>query len=297
MNMRTGPRMGWIPDQPDMRDFGATHSEIQPQISAAISGSPAVRNPPPNVDLREWCPPIEDQGDLGSCTAQAGVALVEFLQRRFYGEHLDASRLFLYKATRQLLHWTGDRGAYLRTTMKALRLFGVPPEDYWPYTIQRYDDDPPAFCYAYAQNYQALRYFRLDPPEASPDGLLDKVKATLAGGLPAMFGFTVYRSIVQASQTGDVPFPCRGEGIDGGHAVVAIGYDDGHEIRNADCDGVTVGAILIRNSWGTGWGDEGYGWLPYQYIRQGQAVDWWALVDARFAEWATFAAAVTPDSE
>jgi len=101
----------------------------------------------------------------------------------------------------------------------------------------------------------------------------------LAAGLPSIFGFTVYSSISQASSTGKIPFPTPGEQIVGGHAIIAAGYDDNMKIKNSNGGGVEItGAFLIRNSWGAGWGDGGYGWLPYEYVRRGLAVDWWSLL-------------------
>jgi len=126
---------------------------------------------------------------------------VEYFEKKAFRKHIDASSLFLYKTTRNLMHQTGDIGAYLRTTMGALVLFGVPPEEYWPYSITGFDQEPPSFCYAFAQNYQSLTYYRLDPPGISRNDLLGQIKANLAGGLPSMFGFTVYSSIEQAATT------------------------------------------------------------------------------------------------
>jgi len=239
----------------------------------------AVNTLPAAVDLRTWCSPVEDQGQIGSCTANAGVGMVEYFAKRALGKHIDASRLFLYKATRNLARITGDNGAYLRSTMGALALFGVPPEEYWPYVEADFDKEPPAFCYAFAQNYQALKYFRLDTPGTTATALLDRIKTNLAAGLPSMFGFTVYTSISRAAKTGQIPFPTPGDKIAGGHAVVAVGFDDKLPIKPAGPGGqATTGALLIRNSWGSGWGEGGYGWLPYQYVLNGLAIDWWALI-------------------
>jgi C1A family cysteine protease len=162
---------------------------------------------------------------------------VEYFQKKAYGTYIDASRLFLYKATRNLMHETGDTGAYLRETMKAMVLFGVPPEEYWPYTDQDpdFDVEPPAFHYAFGQQYNAIKYYRLDPPATPKDVLLDRIKTTLATQLPAMFGFTVYSSIRQAGKDGKIPMPCPKEKIEGGHAIAAVGYDDAMKIKNA-CD-------------------------------------------------------------
>jgi C1A family cysteine protease len=244
---------------------------------------------PPSTDLRAWVPPIEDQGALGSCTANAGVGVVEYFERRAFGRHTDAARLFLYKATRNMLHWTGDTGAFLRSTMGALVLFGVPPEEYWPYVIANFDKEPTAFCYAFAQNYQAISYYRLDPSGTTTDVLLNRIKTNLAAGLPSMFGFTVYSSIAQAATSGKIPYPTAGEKVAGGHAIVAVGYDDAMKIKNTSAGAAqTTGALLIRNSWGTGWGSGGYGWLPYDYVLKGLAVDWWSLLKNEWVDTGVF---------
>jgi C1A family cysteine protease len=177
------------------------------------------------------------------------------------------------------MHLTGDTGAYLRSTMGAMVLFGVPPEEYYPYDIPKFDNEPPAFCYAFAQNYQAIQYFRLDVPGTTPAQLLQKIKLLLAYGLPSMFGFTVFSSYVQAGGNGEIPYPYQGDRVVGGHAIVAAGYDDGKTIKHAAHDAKPMkGALFIRNSWGTGWGDNGYGWLPYDYVLKYLAVDWWCLL-------------------
>ena len=269
--------MGWIHDYPDVRDLTPADPEVEMMLQQA-NAAELARTLPSSTDLRPWCSPIENQGALGSCTAQAGAALVEYFERKAFSKHIDASRLFLYKATRNLLGWTGDTGAYLRATMGAMALFGLPPEKYWPYKIADFENEPPAFCYSFAQKYQSLRYYRLDPPGTPPDQLLAQIKTNLGASLPSMFGFTVYSSISQATQTGAIPFPSSGESVKGGHAIVAVGYDDSKKIANANSGDQTTGALLIRNSWGTTWGMNGYGWLPYQYVLSGVAVDWWTLM-------------------
>ncbi|KAF5089334.1 C1 family peptidase [Methanobacterium aggregans] len=277
--------MGWFPDLPDRRDLtlniekkkneGIVDMVVELGIKEPVTEIPAA------VDLREWCSPVEDQKSLGSCTANAGAGLLEYFERRAFGSYIDASRLFLYKNSRQLAGLTGDTGSYLRTTMAALVLFGVPPEKYWPYTDKKPDFDavPDAFCYAFAENYKAIQYLRLDPPSTPVDILLDRIKTNLVAGLPSMFGFTVYDSIYHA-EAGNIPYPCSGEKVAGGHAIVAVGYDDSVVIKNPNCGNTTKGALLIRNSWGKGWGDKGYGWLPYDYVLKGLAVDWWTLIKA-----------------
>ena len=294
--------MGWLPDYPDFRDYTIEHDTIAPRMKA-IGESSSVKAMltkvgvvgrtkaavPASVDLREWCSPVEDQDKIGSCTAHAGVGMVEYFEKRAFGKHIDASRLFLYKVTRNMLHWTGDTGAFLRTTMGALTVFGVPPEEYWPYKVTGFDKEPPAFCYAFAQNYQAISFYRLDPPGATSAQILKQIRSNLAAGLPLMFGFTVYSSISQAASTGKIPYPTADEKVVGGHAVMAVGYDDSLKIKNAEPGGPeTKGAVLLRNSWGTGWGSEGYGWLPYEYVLTGLAEDWWSLIKNEWVDTGAF---------
>jgi len=281
--------MGWLPDYPDHRDFTLETPRISRELcKVGLGNGTAKVELPTSVDLREWCSPIENQESIGSCTAQAAAGLVEYFERRAYGKHIDMSRLFIYKTTRNLLGWTGDTGAFIRTAMGAITLFGSPPEKFWPYSVAKFDREPSAFCYAFAQSYQALSYYRLDVPGTKREDLLRWAKAEVASGLPFMFGFSVYESIEQAKRTGKIPYPAPGEKRVGGHAVVAVGYHNCIKITNTTNGKETVGALLIRNSWGKDWGDIGYGWLPYEYVLRWQAVDWWALISNEWIDTGKF---------
>lgn len=271
--------LGWHRDLPDLRDHSASSDEVSKVLAKSSLLKKVAKVLPASVDLRGFCSPIEDQKSLGSCTAHAGVGMLEYFERRAFGKHLDASRLFLYKVTRQLAGFAGDDGAYLRDTMKAMVLFGMPPEKYWPYVISRFNDEPTAFCYSYAQNYKAIKYYRLDPQGTPSAAVLNNIKTSLAGNMPAMFGFSVYSSIPGSGDgKGEIPYPGKGDTLEGGHAVLAVGYDDRKKI------GSTKGALLIRNSWSTAWGEQGYGWLPYAYVESGLATDFWTLVKADYVD-------------
>lgn len=286
---------GWLPPLPDMRDYSNDHPVISElSMKLGIDGSKkAIEDTlPSHVDLREWCSPVEDQLSLGSCTANAVVGMVEYFQKRAYNTHIEGSRLFVYKITRKLMLSTGDSGAWLRSAMGALVLFGVPDEKYFPYTLDgenvnpNWDSEPDAFLYSLATHYSAINYFCHDPlgKKTSKKEVLRNVKTYLAAGVPSAFGFFGFPSFESSDTPGSIPYPCKNEQAEWGHAVMAVGYDDDKVIVNTKSNEKTKGALMIRNSWGQGWGQDGYGWIPYDYVLNGLAEDFWSILSMEWLD-------------
>ena len=254
-------------DLNDIRDYTPETKQVKELLRTTqtfLTDIETANKPlPSQVDNRKWCSPVKNQLNLGSCTANAGTSLYEYMERKAYGSYgkfIEGSRLFLYKTTRFLMgqEGVGDSGAYIRTTLGAIRMFGVPPEEYWPYTDRdpEFDLEPPTLVTSMAQNWQSVKQFRLDYSD-SPDFNILKMKEYLAKGYAMQCGFTVYSSYKQAEKTGVFPYPQPNESVEGGHSVLIVGYDDEKH------------AFLIQNSWGESWGDKGFGWLPYEYFRAG----------------------------
>jgi C1A family cysteine protease len=179
--------------------------------------------------------------------------------------------------------------------MGALVLLGCPPEKYWPYTDKDpdFDEEPSAFVYQVASHFEALRYFCHDPQaENRPLPLvLYTLKTYLAMGIPSVFGFYGFESghwegssYIPPYNSGEIVYPCADQRALWGHAVLAVGYDNNKKITNPRCGKETEGALLIRNSWGTGWGESGYGWLPYEFVLNRLALDFWSLLSMEWVD-------------
>lgn len=258
---------GWRPDVPDSRDY----TPKIPQIKLLLAPLSVDENPSrvSRVDLREYFPEADHQQRINCSCAHACISLVEYFQRLRYGHTTRLSRLFLYKTTRRLLGVTGNVSTDLRSTLHAIKSFGLPPERHWPYDDSTIDHEPDAFLYSFKEPYKSLSYVRLDAVDKRGKNTLKTVKAFLAAGIPVVFGFSVPSSI---SKSGDIPYRPRFDGVHGGQSVVAVGYDD-------DRSRESKGSLLIRNSWGRSWGEDGYGWLPYAYVTKLLAADCWTILN------------------
>ena len=291
---------GWLPEDPDPRDFTPGQESVAAMLEkiGIVPFLKGKKELPSRIDLRRWCPPVRFQGGYNDCTANVVAELVEFFEKKAYGRSIRASRLFLYKVARNFLHLEGNAPVYIRQVMGALKLLGVPPEKYWPYlkggTLAaptakdpRLDAEPTAFCYALAMDYKAVSYYRFDSPlpTQSAVDLLRLARAHLAAHVPFAFGFPLHKSIRQSMKSGKIPYPARGESQLANHAVLAVGYDDRVTVRNRNSKGPpTVGALLIQNSWGTRWGNKGFGWVPYAFVLEGHARDFWTLIKSDWVD-------------
>jgi len=259
------PGMGWLVDMPDIRDYSAADERILESFSDLAPQGRA----PPRTDWRDFFDQVHDQQRLNASCAHACLGLLEYFERRVSGQQLSLSRRFAYKLSRRISCGVGDCGASLRTTWKVIFRFGTPPECHCPYTVADFDQEPEPFLFSFGQEVKSLTYLRLDGAGLSGESTLKAVKGFLSAGFPSAFGFSVNTSL---SLDPDIGFPTASDGVRGGQAVIAVGFDDARRIRS------DKGALLIRNSWGGEWGDNGYGWLPYAYVRQQLARDFWTVL-------------------
>jgi len=261
---RTIARFGWVRDLPDQRDLA---------YSAPLA---MLRHLPAHIDLRPQCPPVYDQGRIGSCTANAIGAAIQF-DRMKLGKTPDfvPSRLFIYYNERAMEgHIAFDAGAQIRDGIKSVNKLGVCTEPDWPYidTPAEYDGGPfpadspeaqrpPDDCYEKALRFRVMLYQRLNQS-------LSQLKSCFASGYPFVFGFTVYDSFFeeQGVQKVTIPLPSDNDSVLGGHAVMAVGYGDAQRV------------FIVRNSWGVDQGDHGYFYMPYSYVTEPNlASDFWTI--------------------
>lgn len=243
---------GWRPSRPDFRDL--KYSARMPMRTMAVL--------PPVMDLESQCPVVYDQGDLGSCTANAGGALAQFLMMKLKKAVYRPSRLAIYYWERVLENTVlEDSGASIKDAIKVMYGMGVPPEWMMPYEPKKFREKPSKKIVEEAAKHKIGEYLKLRQD-------LKEMKNCLAEGYPFMFGFSVYGSFETDSvaSSGILPLPGQKEAVLGGHAVMAVGYNDKTKF------------FKIRNSWGADWGQKGYYFMPYDYLLDPDlAADFWTF--------------------
>lgn len=240
---------GWNSQKKDERDF--------------LFAPERIGTLPSKVDLRPNCPPVYDQGQLGSCTANAIAGAIEFEKMKQNDTLIFLpSRLFIYFNERTMEgNPDTDSGAQIRDGIKSIVSQGVCSEVEWPYEIDQFAEKPTENCYANAKMNLLEKYMAVTQD-------LIQLKSCLAQGFPFVFGITVFDSMLsdQVAQTGMIPTPAANDTVQGGHAIMCVGYDDSKQ------------CFIIRNSWGDSWGDKGYCYLPYEYASDPNlANDFWTL--------------------
>lgn len=255
LSIRTNERYGWKPDLPDARD-----------LMLAVPRGVVL---PTKIDLRAGMPPIVDQGQLGSCTANAISGGLGYDQIKQKETLAPLSRLFIYYNERDMegtIH--SDAGAMIRDGIKSVSQIGACAETLWPYDISKFTIKPNPSCYTEALKHVAILYRSVTRYNTSING----IKSALAQDFPVIFGFTVYESFESqaTANTGIVTMPTSKEATLGGHAVVAVGYDDAKQ------------QVICRNSWGETWGDKGYFYMPYKYfMKTGLTSDYWTVTSIK----------------
>lgn len=242
-------KYNWRPDRPDHRDF-------------AFKAIPQIQPPPAFIDLSSQCPPVVDQGDEGSCTANAAAGARGFLQGKAGLCFVPLSRQFIYWYERFLDGDVNqDAGSSLRTAVKVLHKFGVCMEVDWPYVPKNFLRQPAKKQVLEAVSNRISEYRRVDHHS------IGNIEAAIAEGFPILFGFTVFESFESnvVASTGLMPMPSKDDSAVGGHAVLAVGYDRAKKI------------LKVRNSWGKDWGDHGYFYMPYEYVESRLTSDWWTI--------------------
>lgn len=227
---------------------------------------------PAAVDLRPLCPPVYDQGSLGSCTGNGWAFIVEWAQYLNKFKTLwTPSRLFIYYDERVLEHDVNqDAGASVADGGRVVTTWGVCKEKTWPYVIQKFRVKPSPYAYSEAARYKIRSVATLDNTNVT------EVKTAVSSYHPVVMGFDVYKTFEsdQVAANGLVPLPGPNEELLGGHCVAIVGYNDAYVFPPAFH--VPPGCYIVRNSWGSNWGLKGYFLVPYSYFSNTNlASDFW----------------------
>lgn len=262
MGLKRRINFGWVRDNPDPRDKPLMMAN--PLLAATL---------PPSVDLTTRHRfHVYDQGELGSCVAHATASAIEYAHAvypaestsRIHDQRFPVSRLFLYYQAREAMGTTKeDSGCMIRDCLKAAYNTGAPRETGWKYDISQFAQKPPIYSYKSAPFHKITSY-------SSVRVQISAIKQALASGLPVIFGVTLFDSFFNSP---DVPLPALSESLQGGHCMLAVGYDD------------STRRVKFLNSWGVGWGNAGFGTIPYSYIGDNQfGDDYWTITDDEYKE-------------
>lgn len=262
------PSFGWRQDPPDFRDFSLETPVVTDALASLKSTRRRKSRAAARVDLREFFPEPYDQGPLPASSAHACAAMLDYFERRSHGQELRPSRLFLHRNSLHMSMAQQSCDVHLRATLKAIACCGLPPERLWPYDPAQAEVEPHAFLYSFASRLRELQYLRLDQRHSTGARTLDVVRSFLAAGFPVVFGVGIPTSISDAAE---IPYRPTFDSVLGGQALVAVGYDDAWLSSSR-------GALLVRNSWGPQWGENGNGWLPYAFVEERLAVDFWTVL-------------------
>ena len=215
---------------------------------------------PGRVDYTAEMTAVRDQGDEGTCVAFASVVGVkEYQDTKEYRKSIELSPRYLYSLCKANDGIPDEDGTYPRVAMKMLLKHGVSPESYWPYQPHQKDTYKPGADEA-AKTYTIKAYARL--------GSVPEMKRSLVVNGPFLAGVKVFASWFtnRVSKTGVIPLPKARDGLQGGHAICVMGYDDAKKI------------FKFKNSWSQGWGGRGYGYIKYEYIQR-YCSDAWSGTD------------------
>lgn len=255
-------RYGWRPDLPDHRD---RIFNLERKIYRAVEL-------PETFSLRSQMPPVYDQGQLGSCTGNGVAAVLEHTEVKQGEGSVTPSRLFIYYGERVIEGTVSqDSGAQIRDGIKVVASEGAPPETAWPYDIAKFAEKPSAEAYELAKQHEAIQYLKVLPEAAG-----SPIRSPINEGLPVVFGFSVpalFESANWDPATQCLPLPAAHEESIGGHCVVAVGWD--FSLKR-----FPVNVFEIRNSWGPGWGDQGYFWMDARWLSEptrGLSSDFWVV--------------------
>jgi C1A family cysteine protease len=251
LTIRQKNKYGWIPDFPDQRDKLVKWTAFKHKL---------LKN---SIELNksEFMPNIYDQYTLGSCTANAIAAAYEFDQRKQSLTDFTPSRMFIYYNERKIENTiNSDSGASIRDGIKVVNRVGVCTEEECPYEISKFTLGPSRHAYMNAKNHKSIEYRSINID-------IEDVKKALNSGFPVIFGFSVYESFEyeETAESGIMPIPEENEKIIGGHAALIVGYHSDEEL------------LIVRNSWGTNWGKDGYFYMPYEFFTEDNCADAWII--------------------